>query len=36
MSSKRAAPLSGIAFVVLFIASIAASTAPKDTASDAA
>jgi hypothetical protein len=36
MSSKRTAPLSGIAFVVLFLASVAVSTAPKDTASDAA
>lgn len=36
MSLKRAAPFSGIAFVVLFIASITVSSVPKDTASDKA
>jgi hypothetical protein len=34
MSRKRAAPISGIAFVVCFIASVAVSSVPKDTASD--
>lgn len=34
MSSKRAAPLSGIAFVVFFLASVAVSSVPKNTASD--
>lgn len=36
MSLKRAAPFSGIAFVVLFIASIIVSSVPKDTAGDKA
>ena len=36
MSLKRAAPFSGIAFVVLFIASITVSSVPKDTAGDKA
>lgn len=36
MSWKRAAPLTGIAFVVFFIASVAVSSVPKNTASDAA
>ena len=36
MSWKRAAPLTGIAFVVFFIASVAVSSVPKNTASDTA
>lgn len=35
MSVKRAAPMSAIAFVVFFIASVAVSSAPSATASDA-
>jgi MFS family permease len=34
VSLKRAAPLSGIAFVVFFLGSVLASMAPSDTASD--
>jgi hypothetical protein len=36
MSLKRATPLSGVAFVVFFLGSVLASTAPSDTASDKA
>jgi hypothetical protein len=36
MSWKRAAPLSGIAFVVFFIAGVGVSSVPKDTATDKA
>jgi hypothetical protein len=35
MSSRRLAPLSGIAFAVFFLASVVASSVPKNTASDA-
>jgi hypothetical protein len=34
MSARRLAPLTGIAFAVLFLASVVASTAPKNSASD--
>jgi hypothetical protein len=36
MSFKRAAPFSGIAFIVFFIASVLVSSVPKDTAGDGA
>jgi hypothetical protein len=36
MSLKRAAPMSGVAFIVFFIASVAVSSVPKDTAGDRA
>jgi hypothetical protein len=36
MSFKRAARFSGIAFIVLFIASVVVSSVPKDTAGDKA